>query len=188
MRILISCTLVLLCLLINIPCFAGPALGEVSFKWDANTEEDLGGYKIKYGRRSRFDSSLDHAAIYQSVKDKYCEGQLGKLLEDCIKSVDDFCTDPADKLCDFDFFEYEGEIDVKNVLEYTVKSLLDGTYYFTPIAYDTDKNESKYGAEIKVVIDKTAPGVVVNFSSIVKESTTYTITIDKVEKNEKPKD
>ncbi len=54
---------------------------------------------------------------------------------------------------------YTENIDVGNVLTYTVTNLSDGTYYFAVTAYDTSGNESDYSNEVNesIVIAPAAP-------------------------------
>ncbi len=47
---------------------------------------------------------------------------------------------------------YTENIDVVNVLTYTVKNLTDGTWYFAVTAYDTSDNESDYSNEVNKTI------------------------------------
>jgi hypothetical protein len=141
---------------------------EVDLMWDANTESDLKGYKIYYGITSRYDSSLDKAAIYQAVKDKYCSQYVLKdpenfseeekeniknSLEECEKGIDDFCPEvigTPDKLCDFDFYQYDAVVDVKNVVEYKLTGLTKGVKYFLAAsAYNDKGHESRFSAELE---------------------------------------
>lgn len=153
----------------------------VDFAWDASAESGIQ-YKIYYGKQSRFDPALDHAAIYQTVKDKYCKDIVDATIKaDCEKGIDDFCTDAADKLCDFDFFDYDKTADVSSALGWTYRSGVDETVYFTIVAYDTAKNESRFANEIKVVIDATIPEGVLNFKGVVKSQVSYKVIIQQEE-------
>ena len=176
-------TILILTLLIPIFAYA-KTQKVVEFSWDANTEAGTQ-YKIYYGKQSRFDPALDHAAIYAAVKSKYCpkyDPPQPVKTADCEKSIDDFCTDAADKLCDFDFFDYETTVDAGSALGWTYRSSVDETVYFTIVAYDPEKNESRFANEIEVKIDNTLPQGVLNFTGVMKDNVSYKVEIKREEK------
>lgn len=75
--------------------------------------------------------------------------------------------------------DYSKNVDVGNVVSYTLKDLPDGVFYFAATAYDNDGNESDFSDEISQTIDTISPGIVINLSASVTDKTTYIITIEK---------
>ncbi|MBR9682472.1 MAG: hypothetical protein GOV02_02250 [Candidatus Aenigmarchaeota archaeon] len=134
---------------------------KTTLAWDANSPRDkVIGYKIYYGKQSRFDESLDPEAITTELVKKNCHDN-----QECIDSWYKYCTDPKDQMCDYDWFDYDTKIDVKNVLEYTI-TLPYGTYFFAATAYNKEKQESKFSEELTQVIEFSAPNAPLNFISI----------------------
>lgn len=132
----------------------------ISFTWDPNIEENLVGYKLYYGKQSRFDESLDPEARTAELTKKNCNGN-----QKCIDSWLNYCTDPADQMCDYDWFDYDDNIDIKNMVECTI-TLPVGTYFFAVTAYD-DKFESKFSKELTQTIEFNAPGIPLNLNGII---------------------
>jgi hypothetical protein len=67
-------------------------------------------------------------------------------------------------MCDSDYFSYDNQVDVENVLEYTIRGLVkDREYYFAATAYDTEfpkrNHESKFSVELMSAMDKPAPSI-----------------------------
>jgi hypothetical protein len=67
-------------------------------------------------------------------------------------------------MCDYDWFDYDEKIDVKNVLEYTV-TLPIGIYFFALTAYD-NKYEGKFSIELKHTIKSSTPAQPLNFKVV----------------------
>jgi len=151
------------------------------FEWDANAEPETG-YKIYYGLKSRHDPGIDHEKIYNDVIEKYCKDAPEGGLAACEASVNEFCEDPADKLCDFDFFTYENSVDVKSALGWVYKTTKKETLYFTAIAYNKKNIESKFCQEIKVDFDAMPPDAIINFKGVVKAGVSYKILIESEQK------
>jgi hypothetical protein len=169
--------------LLSVFAFAGSKNEErAEFEWDANAEPGVG-YKIYYGSMSRHDPGLDHEKIYDDVIEKYCANlSEGELLENCQASVTEFCEDPADELCDFDFFTYEKSVDVGSALGWVYKSTKNETLYYTAIAYNEKKTESRFCQEIKIDFDAMPPDVVMNFTGVVKDGVMYRILVESEQK------
>ena len=151
--------------------FAGTAYGaELTFAWDANTEADLAGYKIYAGKVSRFHAALDPAAILAN-RQATCETSYSNAvqIQTCKDQWAAFCPD-TDKLCDFDFYKYEREVDVKNVTEYKMTDVGDGQWFFAATAYDTSGNESKFSEELSLIINTSRPGSPTQFKATIKAS------------------
>lgn len=137
-------------------------LGSVTLAWDANTEEDLAGYRIHYGRTSRYDPSIDVAKAIRTGCGIPETGELTEAQKKCKESWEIYCTlgnpDPPDPLCDPDYVEYDKVIDVKNVTTFTLTDLVIGvTYYLAGTAYDEDyprkrNHESKFSEELIHVV------------------------------------
>jgi hypothetical protein len=149
--------------------------GEVTLAWDANVEPDLAGYRIYWGTTSRYNP-INHVGIPAIIKDK-CNlpdtGELNASQKSCKESWEKFCSigepDPPDPACDSDYYKYEHSVDVKNVTEYTLTGLTNGTlYYLAATAYDEDYpkfgHESKFSLELKHVV--TGKIEVLNFRNI----------------------
>jgi len=124
---------------------------KITFAWDPNTEEDLQGYKIYYGKTSR-----------KSVSGKI-EAWCSKWEPDnktCFEEWKKICTDGAsfDQACHKMLFEYDGVVDVGNVTERTLSGFNEGEkYYFAATAYDKDKNESLFSIELYYVFTFQTP-------------------------------
>jgi hypothetical protein len=145
------------------------AAAEITFAWDANTESDLAGYKIYYGKVSRFDESLNPDQVLIENQKK-CEAYTTpEKIAECKDTWAAFCGD-ADKLCDFDFYLYDGVVDVKNVTEYTLLNVGGGQGFYAATAYDTYGNESKFSEELSLVINISRPGSPLSFKATIKAS------------------
>jgi hypothetical protein len=173
-------------------------IGSVTVAWDANTEPNIAGYIINYGKVSRYDPAVI-AGIPDAIK-KGCNlpesGELTESQQSCKKSWEDYCKcnvwayneeeppvlyckkvpDPPDLACDYDYYPYETSVDVKNVLEYTIEGLTEGINYIAATAYDQDpvssnSNESKYSNELTHIVHKsTQGGKPINLRWIPKET------------------
>lgn len=127
-----------------------PETGMVTLAWDANTEEYLQGYKIYYGRLSRFETVgaiTSWCAAHEPTKDE-CDDEWKAICKE----------DPA---CHSMLFGYEHSIDVKNVTEYTLTDLIPGvTYYLAATAYSDSavpQKESIFSVELTHFVDMEAP-------------------------------
>jgi len=124
-----------------------PTMGptaEVDLAWDANTEEDLDGYKIFRGTKSRHDPAYKDA-----IKNWCTEHEPSN--ENCETEWKITCDDEADPACHPMLFGYEQIVDIndKTATSYTLKGLKPGTrYYLAAIAYDDEKNESAFSIEL----------------------------------------
>lgn len=146
--------------------------GAVDLAWDANTESDLDGYKIYYGETSRF-GPIDPKPIIDAVVAEKCKDLVGTLYDECKDSWEQYCScnewnegkttcidipDPPDPLCTYQFFDYDGVVDVGDVTQYTLTGLKKGTKYFLgATAYDKDKNESKFSTELEHDVAPMSP-------------------------------
>lgn len=158
MRYILTVVFILSIMIVN---NAGADDSIQTFEWDANIEEDLEGYKIYWGSKSRFTGSVE--AIEQWCQEN--EPDNGQCKNEWLA----ICKNEDDRACHKSLFLYENEIDVKNVLEYTVKNIPDGIFYFTPTAYDEMKNESSFGSEIKIEFDTLSPDMPTGFRRKVDE-------------------
>ncbi len=150
----------ILLVLLSTVALAQEKTGQVTFAWDANDPKDeVIGYKIYYGKQSRFDENLDPEARTVELAKKNCGGN-----QECIDSWHNYCTDPKDQMCDYDWFDYDTKIDVENVLEYTI-TLPAGKYFFAATAYDKTL-ESKFSIELEHEIEFDAPGKPLNFKGM----------------------
>jgi len=113
----------------------------VTVAWDANTEPDLVGYKVYYGKTSR--KTADPAAMQAWCVKNEPENA------NCLEEWQAICKDPADQACYWSLFKYDQVVDVKNVTEYKITGLIsDQVYYLAATAYD-DKQQSLFSAELK---------------------------------------
>ena len=114
--------------------------GTVTLAWDANTENDLAGYKIHYGSATRFE-------ITGAIEAWCLEHEPSNTK--CVEEWEAICKDENDRNCHQMLFGYGTIVDVANVTEYTVTGLEEGKKYFlAATAYDTDKNESAFSKEL----------------------------------------
>jgi hypothetical protein len=171
-------------------------LGSVTLAWDANTEENIGGYIIYYGTTSRYDPAVA-MTIPSTIKSKCNLPDTGDLTESkqkCKESWERYCTciewesgapeyicktppDKPDPACDSDYFKYDTQVDVKNVVEYKIDGLTKGVkYYFAVTAYNTNypekDNESKFSVELEYT---TASGIsgILNFRKVPDSNETF---------------
>jgi hypothetical protein len=169
---------------------SGAAAGEVTLAWDANIEDDLAGYKIYYGKVSRYDPvvAMGVPLAIQLGCQLPDTGPLTEVQQECKDSWEKYCTcieweviagvgtgkcktapDPPDPACDYDYFDYDGVVDVKNVTEHTL-TLPDGHYFLAATAYDEDypvrNHESKFSIELSHTIDNTPPEEPLQFKKI----------------------
>lgn len=133
--------------------------GSVTVAWDANTEETLQGYKIYYGRLSRFETVgaiQTWCTAHEPNNDK------------CVEEWEAICTDrnaygpeTTDPACHQMLFDYEKVVDVKKVTEYTITNLTPGvTYYLAATGYidpDIPQKESAFSMELKHFMPVIAP-------------------------------
>jgi len=148
------------------------AAAEITFAWDANTEPDLAGYKIYSGQVSRLDPALNPAEIL-AAKQAECDSMSNptpERIQTCKDQWAEFCDDPADPLCAFDFYVYDAVVDVGNVTEYTLLNVGDGPGFYAATAYDTSGNESIFSVELSLVINTSRPGAPQTFKATIKAS------------------
>jgi hypothetical protein len=161
--------------------FSGPTVGNViNFEWDANTEKDLAGYMLYYGKVSRFDEKATAAALL-AIETRRCLKYTmdAETYEKCISSWKDFCS-VKDPNCDHDYFSYDSQIDVKNVTKYELKNLPDGHYFFALSAYDDNANESKFSDELALEVDQTAPDITIGFGGQFNIVSEWKVTVEKI--------
>jgi hypothetical protein len=116
-------------------------MGEVTLAWDANTEEDLAGYKIYSGAVSR--------KVDTTVKmEQWCE-EHEPSNANCVTEWEAICKDKSDQACHSLLHGYDRIEDVGKVTEYTLTNLERGkTYYLAATAYDDKRNESSFSEEL----------------------------------------
>ena len=157
----------------------GPPIAEgkrsVDVAWDANTEDDLEGYKIYYGVTSRF-GPIDPVPIIAGVVADKCGTPGSTMFDECKEAWEKYCScvkwedydkqencleepESPDPLCTYQFFPYDRIIDVKNVTEYTIQGLdKENKYFIAATAYDASENESKFSDELTLdPVDSTSP-------------------------------
>lgn len=150
--------------------------GEVIFAWDANTEEDLLGYKIYWGKMSRHDESV--LATIEEKRQAQCAKEENP--GDCVENLKSLCAgDEQDPACHAMLFSYDNSVDVENYTTFTLKGLEDGQFYATATAYDKDGNESMFSEQLAFRIDQTAPSIVLNFAGKKKRSM-WQVTVEEV--------
>jgi hypothetical protein len=143
---------------------------EITFAWNANTERDLAGYKLYAGTVSRFDPALDPDGILEKLQEQ-CESKpTPETIQECKDTWAEFCSDPEDPLCDYDFFTYDRVVDVGNVTEYKLLDVGDGPGFYAATAYDTSGNESQFSMELSLVINTSRPGAPQAFKATVRAS------------------
>jgi len=128
---------------------------EVVLAWDANTESDLAGSKIYYGIQSR--SNITGAIETWCATNRHYKGQCEDQCKNYFKKI---CTynNKFDPACNYQLFEYEKIIDVKNVTMHTIRDLDPGeTYYFSATAYDTNHHESVFSIELQHNVSDGVP-------------------------------
>lgn len=143
---------------------------DITFEWDANTEEDLAGYKINWGFKSRITN--DPTRI-----DSWCAENWPDTIDTCKNKWLGIC-EADDRQCDYRFFSYDNVIDVENVTEFTVSNLPNGELFFAATAYDNDGNESIYSNEISLRLDTVPPGRPLNFKVTVTEAKSVIIKVE----------
>jgi len=157
-----------------------PVASKVTFAWDANTEEDLAGYRLYQGPVSRYDESAIEAI--PGKIDEVCKKGIvsDTIYQRCKESWENFC-DQEDPACDKDFFAYESKTDLNKVVTHTIEGIPDGRYFFTLSAFDMEGNESKFSDELEVIIDSEAPEITVGFSAKVEKTSIYQVTVKQAE-------
>jgi hypothetical protein len=165
-------------LILTVKIYAAGTISFISLAWDANTEPDLAGYKIYYGKISRF-------MVDQEIKDaitKKCE--TAQDIQGCTAQMEEFCIDDsitiADPACHSSLYNYDTMLDVGNVTEYTIPVLPDGTYYFAATAYDGTGNESKFSKELNLTIDNTAPNIVIGLRATQTREMIYRLYVEEI--------
>lgn len=153
--------------IIGVLTFSTAYAGTIAFAWDANTEDDLAGYRIYYGRVSRF-------TVVGAI-DAWCNQWEPYKYESCVSEWTEACdkwgaygTEKEDPACHSQLFGYETEVDVGKVTEYTLTGLLEGvTYFFAAEAYATDKDVSPFSVELTHTFAHAAPAPIKNFSATI---------------------
>jgi len=150
----------------------------VTLAWDANTEENLAGYKIYYGKDSRITTSY-------GFMQKWCDEKEPTRLDKCLEEWRAICKDSEDQACHSMLFTYDTVVDVKNVTEYTLTGFNEGDHiYIAATAYNTENNESLFSIELTHRFDYGAPanpkGIIWITIPVVKivESATGPLIID----------
>lgn len=164
---------------------AGPmAGGQITFAWDEHTDERVEGFRLYYGKISRFDQSVlealsDRFALF-CKKDQIPELYTAEQYDSCVETWVNYC--PDDKACDPDYYSYDTVVPIigGEKTEYTLKNLPDGKYYFTLTAY-FGKLESKFSNELKHEIDAKAPGAVIGVSSRLTDKSEWKVTVERIE-------
>lgn len=125
--------------------------GSVTVAWDANTEPDLEGYKIHTGAVSRMADTA-------TKMEQWC-AEHEPTNTKCVEEWQAICKDKEDQACHSMLHGYDYVHDVKNVNEYRIVNLREGTRYFlAATAYDLDKNESLYSDELDHTVGFRQPG------------------------------
>jgi hypothetical protein len=129
----------------------------VTLAWDAVVNDKLTGYHLYYGKQSRYDPSLDAAAILKTAQEKWCgklptEGEVPESMQTCWDSWANYCKAP-DLLCDVDYFPYDGVVEVdKAATEYTLTLPGPGKYFLAIAARNDNTNpvadESQFSIEL----------------------------------------
>lgn len=138
-------------------CFGAQS---VIVSWDANTEEDLSGYKIYWGNESRFVTVKVISQIPSQL-----DGNGITLLEYQMTLESSY---------------YSNSIDVGNVTQKKIQGLNEGTWFFACTAYDLSGNESEYSEEVSIEIlpqqirKPLAPILTIVGDSTTVDDTTYT--------------
>jgi hypothetical protein len=147
----------------GVPIISGT--GSVTLAWDANTEEDLAGYKIYYGLVSRGTDKLEQMQ-------KWCDAHE-PTNEKCLEEWKALCPEPLDRNCYTMLYDYDTMVNVANnpngravscpdpydpfkteCCGYTLKNLEIGkTYFLAATAYDTENNESAFSIELTHIVD-----------------------------------
>ena len=150
---IIAVVIILLTILIVIFARAG----EVTLAWDANTEENLAGYKILVGQISRTTGAAKLVEDWCAENDIHTNDDQILSGPQCVAWWLTFCDDQKDQACHAYLFSYEREVDVGNVTEYVLTGIeKEKTYYLAAVAYDDENNESAYSIELSY-IDYAAP-------------------------------
>ena len=132
----------------------------VTFRWDAG-EEIVDGYRIYFGRVSRFEPWLQ-LGIDDHIISWCGRARTDERRQGCIDSWDNYCPQYDFRSCDADYYTYEYSIDVGLVTTATIDDLEDGVWYFAVVSYDNEATynffvsqppESRFSDELAVVID-----------------------------------
>ena len=96
---------------------------DITLAWDPNSEPDLAGYKIHYGKISRYQAT--------DLIEKWCQGHEPRNTQ-CIDERKVICdvSGQPDPSCHPMLFQYDHVVDVGNVTEHALTDLDEGDKYF----------------------------------------------------------